>query len=341
MKQTSIPSKMHVVHLNSYTPGQFDVSVVERPTPTPGSGQVLVRLLAAPINPADLLFMQGYYGFQKPLPSIPGFEGVGVIVAAGGGIMGRLRLGERVVVSSQRDGDGTWQEYMVTPAMRVLSVPKAMSDEQAAMMLINPLTVLGLFERAQKLGTTSIVQTAAAGALGRMLIRFGQTHSIDLINIVRRTEQVDELKAFGAKYVLNSSDPDFDAQLRDLCQRLDARVAFDAISGEMPGRLLAAMPNGSTVIVYGGLAGQPAQIGTTALIFQRKQVEGFWLSNWIASKNVFALLRAWRHAYRTLTRDLPTVVRACYPLTDIHNALADYSAQMSGGKVLLLPSTIG
>lgn len=84
------------------------------PIPQPGPGQVLIRMAAAPINPSDLGFVKGSYGFQKGFPIVPGFEGSGTVVAAGSGLLPRLLVGKRVACSAALGG--TWAEYLVASA---------------------------------------------------------------------------------------------------------------------------------------------------------------------------------------------------------------------------------
>src|SRR6516164_322668 len=102
----------------------------EVPIPEAGPGQVRVRMIASPINPSDVLVVRGEYGRLPQLPATPGFEGVGVVEASGGGILGRLRLHRRVAVPNGRGGN--WQEYVVLPAKHVVPIPKDIPDDQAA-----------------------------------------------------------------------------------------------------------------------------------------------------------------------------------------------------------------
>src|SRR5579871_4848447 len=112
------------------------LQVRELPEPQPGFRQVRVRMLAAPMNPSDMLTVQGQYGKQPKLPATPGYEGVGVVEATGGGLLGWLRKGKRVAVIAE-DG-GTWAEKCVVSAKHVVPVPDEVPDEQAAMFFINP-----------------------------------------------------------------------------------------------------------------------------------------------------------------------------------------------------------
>lgn len=338
MTLEQIPDEMTAVVLDSYT-GVEGLRVERRPVPRPKRNQVLVKIAAAPINPSDLLFVQGRYGFTKPTPVVPGFESAGTVIAAGGGLMSRYLLGRRVACLSQQVGDGVWAEYTVTSTNTALPLDAAVSLEQGAMGTVNPLTASAFLEIAQQDGHKAIVQTAAASALGQMLIRLCQDAGIQVINIVRRDTQVELLKQVGATLVLNSSDADFDQQLRAACQQHNARLAFDAVAGLLTLQLLAAMPHHSKVTVYGDLSAQPAQASPKQLIFEDKAVDGFWLGPWLARKNLVQVLLLWRRTQKRLASDLKTEVRARYRFEDVREAIADYQSGMTGGKILLTPKS--
>ena len=111
-----LPAEMDSLVANEHGDGAEDaigkLRVARLPVPRPARGQVLVRMHAAPCNPADLLYLEGRYGIDRPLPATPGFEGAGVVVASGGGLLGRWMLGKRVacghdVVSSARRSRST------------------------------------------------------------------------------------------------------------------------------------------------------------------------------------------------------------------------------------------
>ncbi|MBK7894992.1 MAG: zinc-binding dehydrogenase [Anaerolineaceae bacterium] len=337
MTQSHLPEQMTAVFLEAYS-GASGLQTGQRPVPQPGPKEVLVKVAASAINPSDLSFLQGRYGFKKPLPTIPGFEGSGTVVAVGKatGLMGRFLLGKRVACVTQQTGDGLWAEYTAVSLNYALPLLGAVGLEQGAMSVVNPLTAVALIELAQKAGHKTVLNTAGASALGLMLHRLGQQEGVEVVNIVRRAEQVAQLQQQGMRHVLNSSSATFDEALRDLCHQQKIRLAFDAIAGDMPGQLLAAMPNHSRVTVYGGLSQQAVKIDPTGLIFQDKSVNGFWLTPWVGQKNMLQSVLMWRRAQTLLLSALKTEVRARYPLAQAQQAVADYEATMSGGKVLLV-----
>lgn len=331
-----LPKMMNAAVLYGYDENISQLRIEERPVPQPGPNEVLVKMLAAPINPSDLLFCQGMYGFTRPTPTIAGFEGSGRVVAAGPGLIPRLWLGRRVTCAQQEAGDGVWADYVKLPALQCLPVSKNISDEQASMLLVNPLTAYGLVEAAKQYGQTAAIQTAAGSAIGQMIWRWGKRQGLTLINVVRRPDQAAELRALGMEHVLCSADPDFEAQLTAISAQLRARIAFDAVGGETTRQLVKAMPNGGRVLVYGLLSNQPAQADLVPLIFQKKTVEGFWLRDWIAKRGSIGLLRPFNQVQEMAAAEMRSEVRARYPIAQAVQAIADYRAHMSGGKVLLV-----
>jgi NADPH:quinone reductase len=123
-----------------------------------------------------------------------------------------------------------------------------------------------------------------------MIIRVFKEAGIKLINVVRREEQVEMLKnEYGADIVLNSTSEDFDAELYKLAQESNATVALDAVAGEMPGRLLNAMPVDSILISYGQLSEQKiGPVNPVTFIFRNQRIEPFLLPYWLQSKGIFA-----------------------------------------------------
>jgi NADPH:quinone reductase-like Zn-dependent oxidoreductase len=133
----TIPDKMDALQLRVYE-GVAALTLAQKAVPRPGRGQVLVRMVAAPVNPSDLSFLEGHYGVTKRLPVVPGFEGSGTVVAAGPGLFGRLLLGRRVACAAHPREDGSWAGYMRTRATMCAPLLKEVSLEQGATPAIKP-----------------------------------------------------------------------------------------------------------------------------------------------------------------------------------------------------------
>jgi len=326
---------MKAIFLRAFKMGA--VRVAELPTPKAKSGQVLVKMEAASINPSDLVFLRNQYGIKKKLPVVPGFEGSGIVVRANAGLYGRWLLGKRVACHAPADGDGTWAEYMATDSTEVIPLRKTVTFEAGASLLVNPLTAWALLSRVKAENGPGFVQTAASSALGRMMDRLGREWGLRAINIVRRHEQVELLKKAGAVHVLDSTDPGFDEQLRVLCHTHGIGMAFDAVGGDLTARVATAMPKNSTVVVYGALSGEPCQMNPTSIIFEGKHMQGFWLTEWIKTIGILPKLKMAFEVQAHLNDELSTQVQARFPLEKIQEALALYKSKRSDGKVLLIP----
>ncbi len=338
-KNLLIPKTMQAVVLRDYQGKSQSAAVAEVRVPHPQSGQVLVQIDAAPVNPADLAFMKGYYGFKKSLPTIGGFEGAGTVVAAGDDPTAQRLIGKRVACGAADPtiNGGTWAQYLLTDAHHCIPLAKEVSTEQGSTLLINPLTAWGLLEQARQGEHRTVVLSAAAGAVGRMIVRLAQRFSINTINIIRRDEQEELLRNMGAQHILNEYAPDFDTTLRDLCHDLGATIGFDAVAGNMASRILLAQPNGSRLLVYGALSLKPSRIDPSWLIFQDKHLEGFWLSTWLKSKSGPDLVDISREVQKLLTSELNTTIQARVPLENFALALTTYKFHMTAGKILLKP----
>lgn len=325
---------MKAIEVTSYE-GVSGLRLVEKPIPSPGRDEVLIKIAASPINPSDLMFIKGRYGFTKDLPVVGGFEASGTVIATGQGLMARYMNGRRVAFAVQQTGDGTWAEYAVTQATLCIPLIKEVTLEQGAALVVNPLTAWALIDIAKAGQHKAFVQNASAGALGRMIFRLGEKMGLTAINIVRRPAQVDLLKSIGAKHILNSSEPDFDAQLKALCRELDARIAFDPVAGEMTGRVLDNMPRFSTIHVYGALSEAACITDPGQLIFGDKHIKGFWLVSWLAKQGLINQLRTANKVQRVLASDLHTTVQARYSLDKGISGIEHYMNNMTDGKVLL------
>ena len=162
----ALPTHMKAVVLKDYDGTLQSLAAADFSVPRLRSGQVLIKLAATSIGPADLMFLKGQYGIIKPLPAVPGFEGSGTVIASGGGLMGRWLVGKRAACLAPEDGHGTWAEYMVTSADVCIPLFKHISFEQGAYLTINPMTACALVEIARTGGHLAFVQTAAARRWG-------------------------------------------------------------------------------------------------------------------------------------------------------------------------------
>ena len=325
---------MRAAVLDEYI-GAAGLRVEDVAKPQPGPGEVLVRVVASPINPSDLAFLEGNYSPRPPVPTRAGLEGSGMVTEVGPGAMGRYLSGKRVAFVAGGSGGGAWAEHVVVPSRLALPLNDDVSFEAGAMSVVNPLTALAFLEIAESAKHKAVVNTAAAGALGRMIDGVLTSAGIKVVNVVRRPDQVESLSE--AAVALDSSSSNFDRDLKAACKEHEANLAFDAVGGVLTRRLLAAMPGAATVMVYGGLSQQPAQANIGDLVFTGKTVTGFWLTRWLPQKSTVQSFRLWKKVQRLIGNELASEVRATFSLESIVDAVSSYQAAMSAGKVLITP----
>lgn len=246
--------------------GQLEVYFERRPMPEPKSHEVLVKVLATPINPSDLGLLFGgadmttaRAGTRDGLPMItadvppPGMramggrigealpignEGCGVVVKAGDSPEAQALMGKTVALL----GGEMYAEYRCLPVQMTMALPDGTDPVDGASCFVNPLTSLAFTETMRMEGHSAIVHTAAASNLGQMLVKICAKDGIPLVNIVRSEAQAEILKGIGAQYVVNSSDADFQDRLVDAITETGATLGFDAIGGgKLAGQILSAM----------------------------------------------------------------------------------------------------
>ena len=306
------------------------------PEPQPAAGQVLVRMLASPVNPSDLLYVRGLYGRKPPLPATPGFEGVGVVEANGGGFMGWRVLGRRVAVLGAVGG--TWQEKVIVPAIQAVPVPTALPDEQAATFFVNPATALLMTRYVLRVPKGAwLLQTAAGSALGRMVIRLGRRYGFRTLNVVRRREQGEELLRQGADAVVCTADESLAERVREITQGAGVPFALEAVGGDTGSDVVrSALAAGGRMLVYGALSGEPLTFDPRALIVGQKRVEGFWLGDWVRRQRLLTKYRLMKRIGRLLLAGvLTSAVGATYPLEQVQEAVREAAQPGRHGKILL------
>jgi NADPH:quinone reductase-like Zn-dependent oxidoreductase len=306
------------------------------PMPVPRRGEVLVKIGASAVHPADMAFIAGYYGFRRPLPTVPGLEAMGTVVGHNAGLYGQWLMGKRVACLGPDDAPGPWAEYMACAAGTCVPLKRETSTEFGATLVVNPLAALAQLSLVRRGRHAAFIQTAAGSALGRMLARLAAERGIPAIHIVRRADAADALRAAGTANVLSSDAPDFAEALAALAGRLNATIAFDAVAGELSETLAAAMPARSTVVVYGGLSGQSPRLSLPDAIFGDKSITGFWLPHYVERAGRLRALRMIGEIQRLGEGKLGTKILAKLPLERFDEALA-LQSRGSEGKVLLVP----
>jgi NADPH:quinone reductase-like Zn-dependent oxidoreductase len=246
--------------------GELEVSLQRQPMPRPRDHEVLVKVLATPINPSDLGLLVGAAdartarasqrdGLPVITADIPpagmramagrvgealpiGNEGCGTVVQAGASPEAQALLGKTVALL----GGAMYAQYRCLPAVMCMELPAGTAPADGASCFVNPLTSLAFTEVMRAEGHTALVHTAAASNLGQMLVKICAQDGIPLVNIVRSAGQVALLQGIGAKHVIDSSTESFTTDLTAALVETGATLGFDAIGGgKLAGQILSAM----------------------------------------------------------------------------------------------------
>ncbi len=312
------------------TPGRIGV-------PQPTGKQVLIKVSLASINPSDVMFIQGLYGQPRVKGRPPGFEGVGVVVAAGHDPVAQWFVGKRIAFATGLSNWGAWAEYAIADAPACIPLIDGIRDEDAAAMIVNPLTAVAMFGIVREEGEKAFVMTAGASQLSKLIIGLARDKGFRPIVTVRRDDQILTLKEAGAAHVLNHTAPDFAALLKDVMRAEQPRVFLDAQTGPVAGAIFSAMGLRARWIIYGRLDMQPTVIPEPGqLIFQHKRIEGFWLVEWMRQSRERREAAVMEAQQRFADGRWKTDVTAVIPLAE---AMARAPAELAkpNGKVFIKP----
>lgn len=313
---------------------------VDSTPPIPGNGQIRVRMLASPINPSDLMFIQGTYGKQPKLPQIPGFEGVGVVESSGGGLKGRLFRGKRVAVLNAEGGN--WAQQAVLPASQVIPLSRQLSIGQAATFFVNPATAWVMTQEVLRIPKGGwLLQTAAGSTLGQMIVRLGKALGFRTLNVVRSERHVDTLRGLGADRVVLFDGAKADlgelkASVESVVGPSGVSYAIDPVGGSTASAVVNCLAPSGRLLLYGTLCNQPLSFSPRSLMTQSASVEGFWLGSYMQTKNLLFKLKLIKRLTRlVLDGTLSSQISSTFDLDHITDAVTAAESGDRNGKVLL------
>ena len=345
----------------------------------PKDDEVLVKVGASPINPSDLGLLfgpadmsQATFGGTPDAPTVTakipdnmirlvgarvgqslpaGNEGAGEVIQAGASDAAQALMGRTVAIL----GGAMYSEYRLMKVSQCLPMNEGVTAKEGASCFVNPLTALGMVETMRQEGHTALVHTAAASNLGQMLVKICLKDNVPLVNIVRKDEHVDLLKGIGAQHALNSTSPNFMADLVAVLTETDATLGFDATGGGvLAGQILTAMEAaqgakmgefsryGSTthkqVYIYGGLDRSPTTLN-------RSFGMAWGLGGWLLTPFLQKIGVDAANALRQRVADEITTTFASAYTAEISLAqmleeqhLMTYAKQATGEKYLVVPS---
>ncbi|XP_031145311.1 enoyl-[acyl-carrier-protein] reductase, mitochondrial isoform X2 [Sander lucioperca] len=240
--------------------------------PPMGAKDVLVKMLAAPINSSDINMIQ----------AVGGNEGVAQVIEVGCQVKS-LKTGDWVIPKDA--GLGTWRTEAVLAEDDVISLSNDIPLLSAATLGVNPCTAFRMLSDFEDLKPgDSVIQNAANSGVGQAVIQIAAARGINTINVVRDrpefTQLSDRLKAMGGTHVIKEEAlrrPEM-KELFKTCPK--PKLALNGVGGKSATELLRHLQFGGSMVTYGGMAKQPVTVPVSALIFKDVKVRGFWVTQW-------------------------------------------------------------
>lgn len=329
---------MKAVQFSSFGPGHEVVDFVDLPDPSPpGPGEVLIDILAAPINPSDFVNFRGQFGPVPPaLPAMAGGEAVGSIAAVGPGV-NHVAVGDRVLALS--GGRGNWCQRITAPAFDVTPLPVGADLLQLAMMAVNPATAWHMLKGFVKLAPDEwVLQNAGNSGVGHNVIRIARLMGLQTVSVVRREDLVGSLRAAGATAVVVDG-PDLHERVQAAVGGSPIRLAFDAVAGEGTARLARCLARSGTIVTYGLLSSGDCVTRAADIVFRDITLRGFWFTHWFETASFAERSIVYREIGRLIAdRVIEVQVERVYPMEKVKEALLHAAKDGRSGKILLLPN---
>ena len=285
-RSMSAVRRLHTIHAKKLLYSDYGepaqvVKVVEEKLSGPQSNEIIVEMLGAPVNPADINTVQGVYPIKPPLPAVPGNEGVGRVLSVGSEVK-NLAVGDTVVPLEV--GLGTWRTHGAFDASKWFKVSNQLGLAEASTLLTNPPTAYRMLKDfvSLKPGDT-VIQNGANSACGQYVIQLCKAWNLQSVNVVRNRPNIDELKdsltKLGASYVLTEEDLRSTTLFKS--GELKApKLALNCVGGPSGMEILRKLQAKGVHVTYGGMSRLPVTAPTSALIFKDVQLRGFWMSRW-------------------------------------------------------------
>src|SRR5713226_527578 len=302
-----------------------------RPWPIPGPDEAVVKMRAAPINPADLNQIEGKYPVRPQLPATPGFEGAGVVVDTGAGVS-TITAGTLVILPHNL---GTWREAVAVKASELVAVPPEIEPVHAAMLKINPMTAWRLLHDYVDLARGDwLIQNAANSAAGRAVIQIAHELGSKTVNVVRRAELIDELRGEGGDVVLVDGEK-LREEVKSATSSAAIRLGLNAVGGDSALHLANCLAFGGTLVSFGAMSLQPLKIPTGLLIFKDLRFRGIWINKWYDDATMQERMEAFKRLFDMAKRGLlKTKVEKAYPIDDAKAAVAHAAQSKRSGKII-------
>jgi len=299
------------------------------PIPIPGKGEVRIKVLASPINPADNLFINGKYRIKPNFPQIAGLEGAGIIDQVGEGVS--ISPGTLAAFRHKN----VWAEYAIVPEEKSIPLPEDFPVEKACQVSLNPITAYALIEEAEVKKDDWILLTAGNSTVSKLIIQFAKLKKYKTIAVVRKVNEAAELKSLGATEVISDEIPQILEKVNTLTDGQGVSCILDAVGGELISELIKTIAANGKLLIYGLFSNNQVTYHNSSIIFKNISIKGFGIDQWlsqISNEKYQEMLAVIIDMLRMPEFKLP--VQEKLPLDEFEKALEQYQ-HVGKGKILL------
>jgi NADPH2:quinone reductase len=306
------------------------LSVEEANTPEIREGEVLIKVMARPINPSDQMFISGQYRVKPVLPQIAGLEGSGIITDLHETVNG-FKAGDHVAFR----GVGTWAEYITVKGSDLIAVNPDIPFETSCQIALNAVTAYALLELSKCKAGSYLLLSAGTSAVASLIIQIARARTIKAICLVRNDSQTKELLELGAFKVLKQDDSGLVDQVMAATDHLGIDTFLDAVGGPVLSNSIKTMRQNATIILYGRYATGPAELFNGDVIYRNLSINGFGIAQWLAGKSAEEKKAAFAYIFELINnKQLVLPQSHLYRLENITEALFCDESKISG-KVIL------
>jgi len=293
-------------------------------------GEVLVKVNARPIHPADLAFIRGQYRVRPSFPQIAGLEGAGVVLE--GSREARVAPGTRVAFR----WPGTWAEFAAVPVGRLIEVPADVFEETACQVSLNPVTAWALLDEAKVGAGDWILLTAAASTVSNLVAAMARHRGIHVIGLVRGDAAKAAVRS-GAEHMFSIHDPEIVEKIAAATAERRVAALLDSVGGPSLPKLFTTLAPGARTVAYGVQEREPAPVTNAMLIYSNLTWIGFGIDRWLSLLPAEASAGMFRDIW-SMIRDgtLTLPVASTYTLAQFRDALVADARPARTGKVLLV-----
>lgn len=295
----------------------------------PTDGEVLLKIHASPLNPADLNYIEGTYGVKPTLPAVAGIECFATVLESGSNTFSE---GDKVITTGKID---SWATHAITSADHLIRVPQEIAPLQAAMLKVNPATAWLLLHHFADLKKGDwVALNASNSGVGQCVIQLAASLGITTICFLRNESLATDLSSLGASHVFPDSQEGY-TKAKEVLGKERAELSFNAVGGDSALRLMKLLTEGGTHITYGAMGRKPLTVPNGPLIFNDIQIRGLWVTRWMEKatneelKNTYLPL-----AQRLIDGSLGQKIDSTFALADFQSALARLDDPRRNGKVL-------